>query len=98
MQMMQLETTVKSAFLGPSAAAVISSRDTRGNEDMYESVFAVGLVMRRVSAVSANVRPANRLASTRVSAGVSVAEFDRFIANETEKWGKVVRLAGLKAE
>jgi hypothetical protein len=34
-------------------------------------VFAVGLVMPSVAAVSASVCPANRLASTRVSAGVS---------------------------
>jgi tripartite-type tricarboxylate transporter receptor subunit TctC len=28
----------------------------------------------------------------------SAAEFEKFIADETEKWGKVVRAAGLKAE
>jgi tripartite-type tricarboxylate transporter receptor subunit TctC len=26
------------------------------------------------------------------------AEFKRFIADETEKWGKVIRTAGVKAE
>jgi hypothetical protein len=26
------------------------------------------------------------------------AEFGRFVAGETEKWGKVVRFAGAKAE
>jgi tripartite-type tricarboxylate transporter receptor subunit TctC len=29
---------------------------------------------------------------------MSSAEFERFIADETERWGRVVRLAGLKAE
>jgi tripartite-type tricarboxylate transporter receptor subunit TctC len=28
----------------------------------------------------------------------SPAEFGRFIADETEKWGKVVKFAGIKAE
>jgi tripartite-type tricarboxylate transporter receptor subunit TctC len=26
------------------------------------------------------------------------AEFEKFIANETEKWGKIVKFAGIKAE
>jgi tripartite-type tricarboxylate transporter receptor subunit TctC len=30
--------------------------------------------------------------------GGSPADFERFIADETEKWGKVVKLAGLRAE
>jgi tripartite-type tricarboxylate transporter receptor subunit TctC len=28
----------------------------------------------------------------------SPADFGKFIANETEKWGKVIRAAGIKAE
>jgi tripartite-type tricarboxylate transporter receptor subunit TctC len=28
----------------------------------------------------------------------SPAEFGKFIVNETEKWGKVIRTAGIKAE
>jgi hypothetical protein len=28
----------------------------------------------------------------------SPAEFGRFVADETEKWGKVVKFAGIKAE
>ncbi len=34
---------------------------------------------------------------TLVHAG-SPADFDKFIATETEKWGKVIRAAGIKAE
>jgi hypothetical protein len=30
--------------------------------------------------------------------GGSPAEFGKLIANETEKWGKVIRAAGIKAE
>jgi hypothetical protein len=29
---------------------------------------------------------------------LSPADFGKFIAEETEKWGKVVRFAGLKAD
>jgi tripartite-type tricarboxylate transporter receptor subunit TctC len=29
---------------------------------------------------------------------MSLAEFEKFIADETERWGNVVRLAALKAE
>jgi len=29
---------------------------------------------------------------------VSPADFDRLIADETEKWGKVVKFAGIKPE
>ena len=29
---------------------------------------------------------------------MSSADFAKFIADETEKWGKVVRAAGIKAE
>jgi hypothetical protein len=30
--------------------------------------------------------------------GGSPAEFGKFIADETEKWGKVITFAGIKAE
>jgi tripartite-type tricarboxylate transporter receptor subunit TctC len=30
--------------------------------------------------------------------GGSPADFGKFIAEETEKWGKVVKLAGIRAE
>jgi tripartite-type tricarboxylate transporter receptor subunit TctC len=29
---------------------------------------------------------------------MSVAEFEKFVVEETEKWGKVVKFAGLKAD
>jgi hypothetical protein len=32
------------------------------------------------------------------TAGLSQRHFNKLIADETEKWGKVVRAAGIKAE
>jgi hypothetical protein len=41
----------------------------------------------------------DRLAGVSVSVlAMSPADFGTFIASETEKWGKVVRFAGLKPE
>ena len=37
-------------------------------------------------------------ATLRLTLGGSPSEFGKFIAEETEKWGKVVKLAGLKPE
>jgi hypothetical protein len=36
------------------------------------------------------------LGSVRIS--MSPAEFDKFIANETDKWGKVIRFANIKPD
>jgi tripartite-type tricarboxylate transporter receptor subunit TctC len=33
-----------------------------------------------------------------VPSAMSSAEFGKFIANETEKWAKVIKIAGIKAE
>jgi tripartite-type tricarboxylate transporter receptor subunit TctC len=46
-----------------------------------------------------NVDVRSRLATLGiVPRAMSSAEFGNFVAAETEKWGKVIRTAGLKAE
>jgi tripartite-type tricarboxylate transporter receptor subunit TctC len=54
---------------------------------------------KEINAALADTKMKARLAElgTTVIVG-SPADFGRFIADETEKWGKVVRFAGIKAE
>jgi tripartite-type tricarboxylate transporter receptor subunit TctC len=52
-----------------------------------------------VSAVQADPKFKDRLADVGVTElALSPTEFGKFIAAETEKWGKVVKFAGLKPE
>jgi tripartite-type tricarboxylate transporter receptor subunit TctC len=54
---------------------------------------------REINAVLGGPNLQMRLADMGVEAFLmSWAELGAFVANETEKWGKVVKLAGLKAE
>jgi hypothetical protein len=48
-------------------------------------------------AVARVARPFLRASSTR-ERGAAPAEFGKLIAEDAEKWGKVVKFAGLKAE
>jgi tripartite-type tricarboxylate transporter receptor subunit TctC len=59
----------------------------------------VDTLYRAVQAVQADPKFKARLADLGVSElALSPAEFGKFIAEETEKWRKVVKFAGLKAE
>jgi tripartite-type tricarboxylate transporter receptor subunit TctC len=59
----------------------------------------VDTLYRAVQAVQADPKFKVRLADLGVSElALSPAEFGKFIAEETEKWRKVVKFAGLKAE
>jgi tripartite-type tricarboxylate transporter receptor subunit TctC len=54
---------------------------------------------REINAVLADPRMKARLADLGgAPLTSSPAEFAQFIAEETEKWGKVVKFAGIKAE
>ncbi len=54
---------------------------------------------KEINAALANAKMKERLADLgcAVFAG-SPADFEKFIAGETEKWAKVIRAAGIKAE
>jgi tripartite-type tricarboxylate transporter receptor subunit TctC len=59
----------------------------------------VGKLYDAVRAIQADAKFKARLADLGVGVlAMPPAEFGKFIASETEKWGKVVRFAGLKAE
>jgi len=59
----------------------------------------VGRLNKEISAVVADPKIKARLAELGATAmALSPGEFSKFITDETEKWGKVVRLSGAKAE
>ena len=59
----------------------------------------IGRLNKEVNAVAADPATKARLASIGDDpTPMTSAEFGRFIADETEKWGKVIRAAGIKAE
>jgi tripartite-type tricarboxylate transporter receptor subunit TctC len=62
-------------------------------------VEIVGKLNQEINAALADPNMKKRLTELGVAvfAG-SPADFGKFIADETEKWGKVVRFAGIKAE
>ena len=51
-----------------------------------------------INAAVANPKIRTRLVNWWHSAGGSPADFGKFIAGETEKWAKVVKFAGIKAD
>jgi len=59
----------------------------------------IGRLNKEVNAVAADPTTKARLASIgNDPTPMAPAEFGRFIADETEKWGKVIRTANIKAE
>ena len=59
----------------------------------------VGKLNKEINAVVADPTFSTRLeALGNVPMSMTTADFGKFIADETEKWGKVVRAAGIKAE
>jgi tripartite-type tricarboxylate transporter receptor subunit TctC len=54
---------------------------------------------REINAAVADLKLKARLADLGAEPmSMTPAEFAKFIADETDKWGKVVKLAGLKAD
>jgi tripartite-type tricarboxylate transporter receptor subunit TctC len=59
----------------------------------------IGKLNTEVNAVAADPIINARLAGLGIGpAPMTSAEFGRFVADETEKWGKVIRLADIKSE
>ena len=59
----------------------------------------VALLNREINAAIADPRIRQRVADMgSTTPGGSPADFAKFIADETEKWAKVVKFAGIKAE
>jgi tripartite-type tricarboxylate transporter receptor subunit TctC len=59
----------------------------------------VNKINKEINAVLADLRMKARLADLGATAlPGSPAEFGKLIADETEKWGKVIRTANIKAE
>jgi len=59
----------------------------------------IGKLNTEVNAVAADPIINARLAGLGIGpARMTSAEFGRFVADETEKWGKVIRLADIKSE
>jgi tripartite-type tricarboxylate transporter receptor subunit TctC len=56
-------------------------------------------LLAQINAALADPKMKARLADLgAVPMSMTPAEFGKFIAAETEKWGKVIRTAGIKAE
>jgi tripartite-type tricarboxylate transporter receptor subunit TctC len=53
---------------------------------------------REINAALAEPNMKKRLTDLGAAVFGSPADFGKFIADETEKWGKVVKFAGIKAE
>jgi tripartite-type tricarboxylate transporter receptor subunit TctC len=59
----------------------------------------VDTLNKEITAALADPKIKARLADLSiVPVPMTAAEFGKFVADETEKWGKVVRAAGIKAE
>ena len=59
----------------------------------------IDMLNKEINAVGADSHMKTRLAGLGVDfASMTSAEFGKFIADETEKWGKVIRAANIKAE
>jgi tripartite-type tricarboxylate transporter receptor subunit TctC len=58
----------------------------------------IGKLNREINAALADPKVKARLADVDPTLAGSPAEFGKLIAEETDKWGKVIRAANIKAE